>query len=643
MPQGGPTPTAHSYPAALRRLTPGLLAVAFVSAILNILMLTGSVYMLQVYDRVLGSGSIPTLLGLFLIVVLLYGFMAIYDALRARILSRGGLRLDRDLGGAAFRALWRGGADSTQGLRDIETLRSFLSGTTIGALCDLPFVPLYLGILFLIHPWLGWITVAGALIAAGLAWTTHRMAGSQTADPAERHLADAVLRQGDAILAMGMGLALTRRWRGLRDRALARGQPGQEATETLSALSRAFRMLLQSAILTMGAYLVIQGAMSGGMIIAASILSGRALAPIDQVIGQWKLIARAQEAHGRLRAAPLPAADAAAALSLPDPRGRIVLRGATRLGPERPGAERRAILSGIDLVVEPGQALAVLGPSGAGKSTLARLLVGAVPPDRGEVRLDGATFDQWDEAQLGRRIGYLPQRVEMLPGTIRDNVARFDPDIPDSAVIAAAELVGIHAMILALPQGYGTLVGAPGTEGVLSGGQMQRLGLARAICGAPALVVLDEPNANLDQAGDQALNLAVAALRAAGSSVVVMTHRPGILAEVSHLLYLQEGRVALAGPRDEILARALAPQTASQPASQAAPQAAPQPVLQPASGALDDAARAASGPVMPARRKTYGPQRRAPVLVAGTAVQPGPQPAPQQPAAPPPPARVALG
>jgi ATP-binding cassette subfamily C exporter for protease/lipase len=570
---------ARAYRAVLRRLRPGLAGAATVSAVLNILMLTGSIYMLQVYDRVLASGSVPTLVGLFAIVVVLYGFMAAYDALRARLLSRSGLRLDAELGAAGFRVLLGpqpgAGTDAQQPLRDIETMRGFLSGPLVGTLCDLPFVPLYLAVLFLVHPWLGWLTIGGSALAALLALVSQRLAGTAPSTLAERLLTEAAARQQETIRAMGMAPALLLRWRALRDRALARGQAGQERIEMLAAISRAFRLLLQSAILTLGAYLVIQGDMSGGMIIASSVLSGRALGPIDQIIGQWKGLARTREAHRRLLAASdLRISEPEAELDLPALRGEVQLSHVTRLAAAAPGLEPARILQDVSLTLCPGDVLAVLGPSGSGKSTLARLLVGAIRPDSGDLRLDGATPEQWDPARLGAWIGYLPQQVEMLPGTVRENIARFNPTMTDAAVIAAARQVGIHEMILALPEGYATVVGTPGTQALLSGGQMQRLGLARALCGKPALVVLDEPNANLDQAGDAALSAAIATLRAAGSTVVVMTHRANVLAEATKLLYLKDGRVAVFGPKDEILARA---QRVAPPAAAAPRPAAPQP------------------------------------------------------------------
>jgi ABC-type protease/lipase transport system fused ATPase/permease subunit len=348
-------------------------------------------------------------------------------------------------------------------------------------------------------------------------------------------------------------------------------------------------MLLQSALLTAGAWLAILGAISAGAIVAASILSGRALGPVDQLIGQWRSVGHARAAlarlrgtsQGGLRAAPPPALD------LPAPQGALEVRGLVKLGPERPGgAERARLLDAVSFALAPGAGLGVVGPSACGKSTLARLIVGAARADAGEIRLDGATRDQWHPDRLGRHIGYLPQQVELLPGTLRDNIARFDPAATDATVIAAARAAGVHEMILRLPEGYGTEVG--GGEVPLSGGQMQRVGLARALYGAPRLIVLDEPNAHLDQAGETALTEALRERRAAGATVIVMAHRIGALAAVDRLIVLEDGRVTEDGPRDEVLrarlgtapplrvaAVTVTPGPAALPAPAAAPAAAP--------------------------------------------------------------------
>ena len=567
---------------ARRALLPGLLLALGVSALVNVLTLTGSLYMLQVYDRVLASGSVPTLVALFAIVVVLYGFLGLYDFLRARILSRSAARLDRALGAAAFGGWLRAGlpgrlpggapggasGDDAEGaaLRDLGTLRGFVAGPAMPALLDLPFVPLFLGILFMVHPLLGWLTVAGALVGALLALLTRLLTAGAARRAAfheggERDLVEAARRSAETVEAMGMGGAMLRRWSESHDRALLAQQAGGDPGEALAASSRTFRMFLQSAILTLGALLVIRGDISGGMIIASSILSGRALAPVDQITGQWRPIGQAIEARRRLARARL-ALPPAPAVGLPDPRGRLVVAGLARLAPARPGASpdavRPRLLSDVSFALEPGDAVAVIGASASGKSTLARLLVGALRPDAGEVRLDGATLDQWAPERRGRFLGYLPQHLDFLPGTIRDTIARFDPLAPSEEVIAAARLAGVHDMILRLPEGYDTPLGVPGRPAPLSGGQLQRVALARAVYRRPALVVLDEPNSNLDGPGEQALNRAIVALREAGSAVAVMAHRTSVLAAVNKLLMLDGGRALVFGDRDQILARAKA-------------------------------------------------------------------------------------
>lgn len=603
---------ADPYRAALKSLRPAILTVAGFSLAINLLMLTGSVYMLQVYDRVLSSGSVPTLLGLFAIVVVLYGFLGLYDALRARMLSRAGMRLDRALGAPAFRGWLRAGLDGQAGqersLRDLDTLRGFAASPAAAIPFDLPFVPLFLAVLFLLHPWLGWATVAGACIAGAIAFAGRVLTGAALtraagADATERELTAASRTGAETAVAMGMEEALHRRWQALHDRSLAAGQEGADPAATLAATSKAFRMLLQSAILTLGAWLVLRGEISAGMIIASSILSGRALAPIDQLTGQWKSLSRAAEAHKRMKGFSAARTAAPEQIALPEPKGRLTVRGLTRLMPERPGAalgtapaaDRPKILSDVSFDLEPGEALGVIGASASGKSTLARALVGVLPPDAGEVRLDGATLDQYGAARLGRHVGYLPQRVDLLPGTVRDNIARFDPEAPDAAVIAAAQAAGVHQMILALPEGYQTRLG--GADQPLSGGQVQRLGLARALYGMPALVVLDEPNSNLDQAGEAALSQAIAALRAAGSAVVVMAHRASALAAVNKLLLLDKGQVARFGDKAEVLA---ALTQAAQAAAKSAAVTRVRPTIRPVPSAADTEQ---NPPASPGRRQ----------------------------------------
>ena len=550
-------------------------------------MLTGSVYMLQVYDRVLASGSVPTLVGLFVIVTVLYGFLGFYDFLRARMLSRLALRLDHALGAQAFRR-WLGTATATaQPLRELDAVRGFLSGPAMSGLFDLPWVPLYLAVLFMVHPWLGWLTIGGAGIVALLAWAGHhltqgKIARSLTDDAIARDFADRSQRSAEMIRAMGMLGGVGNRWRQLQEAGLAAGQQAGNPAEVIGAASRAFRMLMQSAILTLGAYLVIQGQMSGGMIIASSILTGRALAPVDQVIGQWRAIGKALESHRRLKGFFATGEEPTPVVALPAPTGQISVSNLLKLAPARgrkaeaaPQMDRPRLLEGISFDLAPGDAMGVIGASASGKSTLARLLAGSWDLDGGEIRLDGATRDQWDPAILGRHIGYLPQQVDLLPGTLRDNIARFDPAISDAEVIAAACAAGVHDMILHLPDGYAARVGGLGESTPLSGGQVQRVGLARALCGQPALVILDEPNSNLDAAGEASLARAITDLRAAGSTVIVMAHRPNVLLATNKLLILAEGRMVKFGDRDALAAGPNLHVVSSQSLPQPAPQAIP--------------------------------------------------------------------
>lgn len=552
-----------SYSAALQQLRPAMILAGLFSAVVGLLMLTGSVYMLQVYDRVLGSGSVPTLLGLFGLVVGLYSILGVYDFLRARVLGRAAMRLDQALSGAAFaRALDQRRPDAARGMRDLEQMRGFLSSPAVTGILDAPWVPLYLAILFLVHPLLGWLTLGGAGVVAALAFAASRLTRRpirQVAghDGAERGFTEEARRGAEAIHAMGMLDAVAQVWQSRHRATLAAHQQAAKPTEMISAASRAFRMLLQSAILTLGAYLVLQQEISAGMIVASSILSGRALAPVDQVIGQWRAIGAAISAHGRLKedfgATPV----VAPRVTLPAPRGQIAVQGLTKLSPAQPEqkmSDRARMLTQVAFQLEPGDALGVIGHSACGKSTLARILAGVWEADAGELRFDGATPDQWPRADLGRAIGYLPQQVVMLPGTIAENIARFDPARQSEGVMSAAKLAGVHEMILRLPAGYDTVLGGGSTP--LSGGQMQRLGLARALYGDPNIVVLDEPNSNLDAAGDEALGAAIRALRARNATVVVMAHRPSAIAAVNKVMVLKAGTVADFGLKDEVLRRA---------------------------------------------------------------------------------------
>ena len=620
---------ANPYRQALRALRPGLVATAGISAVISVLMLTGSIYMLQVYDRVLASGSVPTLVGLFVIVVVLYSFLGFYDFLRARMLSRLALQLDSRLGPATFRGWLSGGQNlgqnlgQSQPLRDLDSLRGFLSGPAVAGIFDLPWVPLYLAVLFMVHPWLGWLTIAGSVIVAGLAWLGHRLAHgamvrSLTDDAIARDFAERSQRNAEMIAAMGMVEQISHQWRRLQDAALAAGQQAGAPGDYIGAASRAFRMLMQSAILTLGAYLVIQGQMSGGMIIASSILTGRALGPVDQVIAQWRSIGKAMESHRRLMAffaaTPVPVV----AMDLPAPTGQISVSHLVKYAPDRKGtgiaaADRRRLLDDISFDLVPGDAMGVIGASASGKSTLARLLAGAWGVDGGEIRLDGATRDQWDPSVLGRHIGYLPQQVDLLPGSLRDNIARFDPKVSDAAVIAAATMAGVHDMILRLPDGYAAQVGGLGEGANLSGGQVQRIGLARALCGQPALVILDEPNSNLDTAGEACLTAAITALRARGAVVIVMAHRPNVLLATNKLLILDSGHMVKFGLRDDLIAVSTALPAKAAPQSQSPSPAGP--ALQPAANSSDSPTRSrppGAAPDMMRRARLFTPSQHTP-------------------------------
>ena len=615
-PGGRAEAPAASYPAAVRRIRPAIMLAALFSAAVNLLMLTGPLYMLQVYDRVLASGSVPTLQALFAIVILLYGFLGLYLFLRSRLLSRAAYRLDAALAGAAFdrasaaRApVAAAGAAREDALRDLTTVRGFLASPAMASLFDLPWIPFFLLVVALVHPLLGLLTAAGSLVVLALAVLSQRagrrpLALSGQMEAAERDFAGAAQRSADTLAALGMRHVARARWLSMRAAAQAAMQVGGDRGEGFSAASRSFRMLLQSALLTLGAWLAIRGEISPGMIIASSIIAGRALAPVDQVIGAWPALGRARAAHRALMEA-MPEAPPAApegGVALPRPEARLEVTGLTCLSPERDpvtGEERR-ILDGVSFSLSPGDALGVVGASASGKSSLARLLVGAWEPDRGEVRLGGARLDQWDAGARGRWIGYLPQRIELLPGTVAENIARFDPARTDGEVIEAARMAGVHEMILHLPEGYATRVGEG--DAALSGGQRQRVGLARAVVGIPPLVVLDEPNSNLDAEGDVALGETVRALRAAGSAVVVMAHRPGALAAVNKVMILQNGSVARFGPRDELvpgLPRSVpAAAAAAPPPTVSAPLSVPMSALGPTNvtplteGAEDDRRRA---------------------------------------------------
>jgi ATP-binding cassette, subfamily C, bacterial exporter for protease/lipase len=557
----------NPYRIVMRQLRRTFIQVGLFSAAINILMLTGPIYMLQVYDRVLSSGSVATLQGLFIIVVVLYAFLGIYEFLRARLLSRAGYRLDALVGNKAFNYWMQlGAAQDRSGdnpIRDLDVVRGFLGSPAILGIFDVPWIPFFLIIVFFIHPWLGYLTLGGAVVVAIAAYlnqlvTKNAIARAVSIDGSERGFVEKSRRNAEVVFALGMQRRIGDRWRDMHDQSLAYAQLSGERSEGFSAFSKSFRMLLQSMLLTLGAYLAIKQEVSAGAIIATSIIAGRALAPVDQVIGQWKSIGRVMQAHRSILATLDRMPPEQRHITLPDPKGNIQVTNLTKYAPATgQSGPRQKILSQLTFGLTPGDGLGVIGNSAAGKSSLAKVLVGAWRPEGGEIRLDGATLDQWHPEDLGRHIGYLPQTLEMLPGTIAENISRFNPQAQDRMVIEAAQIAGVHEMILALPGGYSTPIGMAGQP--LSGGQIQRLGLARAIYGIPRLIVLDEPNSNLDGGGDDALSAAILTLRARGSVVVVMAHRPSVIHAVNKVMILHKGTIAHFGNKEEIIQMAMRP------------------------------------------------------------------------------------
>ncbi|MEZ5840752.1 MAG: type I secretion system permease/ATPase [Hyphomicrobiales bacterium] len=551
--------------AAIGAARSGFLVAAVVSLAINLLMLTGPMFMLQVYDRVLASQSVPTLVAILVLVVVLFTGMGLFEMIRARILSRIAHGIDMKVSPDLFQYWLQksagGGTPGYRPLTDLGIIRSFFSSPYLAAIFDLPWFPIYLGIVFLLHPWLCYLASAGALIGAGIALLNEWLTGKAAGDAArleivENRFSDEAQRNADSVLAMGMTGHAAATWGRQRRAALAAAQTASERADVLTATSKAFRMFLQSAILALGAFLVIRQEMSAGSIIAGSILAGRALAPIDQVIGGWRQIRRARLARKRLNdylANPLPLA-LKPPVALPQPKGEVTLAQVGKFAPNaRSSGDARAILQGISFALDPGDGLGVIGPSASGKTSLAKLLVGLWMPDQGQLRIDGATFQQWGRENIGPHVGYLPQAVEFLPGTIAENISRFEPEARDEDVVAAAELAGVHGMILSLPGGYATPVDAALSP--LTGGQRQRIALARAVYKLPRLVVLDEPNSNLDADGDEALARAILTLREKGAVVVVMAHRPSAIAAVDKILMLKDGRMVDFGPKQEVIAR----------------------------------------------------------------------------------------
>jgi len=555
---------------ALSACRGAFVGVGVFSAFINILALSTALFMLEVYDRVLPSRSVPTLVGLAILTTMLLGIQGILDLVRGRILVRIGLSLDRSLSRRVHATMVTlplraaGRNTGTEPLRDLDAIRSFLSGLGPTALFDLPWMPIYLAIIFAFHPVLGCVALAGAIFLICVTLLTERLTRRHTLDAARfavsrQDLAEASRRNAEALAAMGMVHRMSDLWGAANDAYLTRHRSASDVTGGFGSLSKVFRILLQSAVLGVGAYLVINQQATAGIIIAGSILTARALAPVDVAIAHWKGFALARQAWTRL---------STLLEALPMDRGRLPLPAPVRdLTVEKvsvvPSGSLHPTVIDVSFTLKAGQGLGIIGPSAAGKSSLARLLVGVWQPARGNVRLDGASLDQWEHEALGRHVGYLPQDVELFPGTVAENIARFDAAARPEAIVTAAAAAGAHELIVGLPDGYDTRLGAAGLG--LSAGQLQRIALARALYGDPFLVVLDEPNSNLDGAGEFALTQAMRRVRERGGIVVVVAHRPSALASVDLVLTLNQGRMRAFGPKNEILPQLVRPAANTSP------------------------------------------------------------------------------
>ncbi|VVC53484.1 Type I secretion system ATP-binding protein PrsD [Beijerinckiaceae bacterium RH AL1] len=549
----------------LAAMRPTLGVLMLTSCLINLLMLSSPLFMLQVYDRVLPSRSLPTLVALFALVALMIAFLATLEVLRARILTRLGLLVDEDLSPRVFAVLLRreqhAGArgDADQCVRDLDVLRGFASGSALTALFDLPWMGIYVAVCFLFHPMMGWAVLGGVIMLCLLAVLTEAMLRGPTerafdAANARRRFADTMRDNAGLLRALGMVAVMGERFEAANAVTRREQAVSADIAAVFGTLLRSFRILLQSGLLALGAWLVIEREATAGIMLAATILTVRALAPVELLIANWKSLIGARHSLRRLGASLAEEPQARERTPLPAPMRhlRVTAMSLLAAGREAP------VLFDVSFALEAGSAMGVIGPSGSGKSSLARALVGLWPPARGVIRLDGAELDQWESDVLGRAIGYLPQDVELLPGTIAENIARFR-QADAGKLLQAADKAGVHEMILRMPDGYETQVGPGGA--LLSGGQRQRIALARALYDDPFLLVLDEPNSNLDTEGEAALTRAIADVRARGGMAVIIAHRPSALAAVDKVMIINEGRVQAFGARDVVL-----PQLATQPA-----------------------------------------------------------------------------
>ncbi len=557
----GEQQNAQDIYAALKSGRMALVSTGVFSFIINLLMLTGPLFMLQVYDRVLNSGSISTLTALVLLAATLYVLYGFLEFIRSRVMMQIGRQLDEGLRARAFDMM---SFHATKGnpqvrnspISDLLTVRQFVSSPGPFAFFDMPWAPVYLFVIYLMHPWLGIAAACAVVILAVLAVINNRImkepsAEAQKAIAQAQVMSDESLRNAEVSSVLGMSDVLRNRWESVQSTALDAQTSASNRGGLISTMSRTLRLMFQSGILGLGALLAVQQEISAGSMIAASIIMARALAPVEQAVAHWQPYLGFRRAWSRLselmKQTPAPAEP----MPLPEPKGNLEVEGVSAFVPD----SDKPIVFNVSFKVAAGTGLGVIGPTGAGKSTLARAIVGAWPRMRGKIRLDGADVRQWDAVNLGKHLGYLPQDVELFEGTVAENISRFDPEANPKDIVAAAQQAAVHEMVLKLPDGYNTRVGAGGHR--LSAGQLQRIGLARAMYGDPVLLIMDEPNANLDAEGEAALVQAVANARKRGATVIVVAHRPSALAAIDTLLMLKDGKQVAFGPKDEVLAKVL--------------------------------------------------------------------------------------
>ena len=533
------------------------------SLVSNLLYLALPIFTFQIYGRVLSSYSVPTLLVLTFMVMLAFLISGLIDDFRAKVLINYGVIMDQRVSGRVFSALFdtviRGNpAARSQALRDLDSFRQMLTGPAFGTMFDLPWMPVFMIVLLIIDPIIGLVTIGGAVLLFLITLFQDRATRPALKEANEAALrsyafTDAALRNGEVVRAMGMVEPLGSRWATFRSVTMERSASASERASVISNISKFVRQAIQVLIIAIGAYLVVKGKIHSGLLFANMILAARALQPIERLVGSWDALTNGYRSYQRLNALFADYRPTKTSTTLPKPLGQLSVEGVNFA----PQGATRFVLQGVNFKIEPGEMLGIIGPSGAGKSSLARLMVGIWQPNSGNVRLDGADVYSWDRSDFGRHVGYLPQDTELFSGSIRDNIARFRADVDDEQVVRAAQVAGVHQLILRLPSGYDTDLGESGH--VLSAGQRQRVGLARALLGNPRLIVLDEPNAALDAEGEEALVKALDALKAGGSTIVIVSHKPSVFRSADKMLMLRDGRMEMFGPREQVMARVVQP------------------------------------------------------------------------------------